>query len=326
MNALTVVSQPALPVALTEALELAADFARASKARATQAAYASDFRIFEAWCAARGLSALPPAPATLCAFLANEAQRGRKASTIARRIAAIKYALERAGLLGETEKCATEHRTVREVLAGIRRTVGTAPIRKAPIMPELAIAMTADAGSLRALRNRAIVLLGFASAMRRSEVVALDVRDIEWRDSGILITIRSSKTDQSGQGQQIGVVKGSVACPVAALKAWLEAAAITSGPLFVRIFNRRNQRVTDRRLAGRNIAAIVKAGAERLGLNAADYGGHSLRRGFVSAAARKGANLLKIAEQTRHASIDMLKTYYRSEELLSADNAGAGLL
>jgi integrase len=85
---------------------------------------------------------------------------------------------------------------VKAVLAGIRRTIGAAPVRKAPVMPELAIAMTTDTGSIRALRNRAIVLLGFASATRRSEIVALNVEDIEWRETGILITISQSKTDK----------------------------------------------------------------------------------------------------------------------------------
>jgi site-specific recombinase XerD len=320
-TALTVVEQPALPAELTATLKLAADFAKASKAKATQYAYRSDFRIFESWCRPRGLSALPATAESLCAFLADQAALGKRASTLGRRLAAIRYFHRAAGY-----DTPTGDEKVKAVLSGIRRTIGAAPVRKAPVMPELAIAMTSDSGSLRALRNRAIVLLGFASAMRRSELVALDVADIEWRDTGILITIRESKTDKFKQGQQVGVVKGSVACPVAALRAWINAAGVSDGPIFRRIINKRSQRVTDRRLAARNVAAIVKAGVARLGLNAADYGGHSLRRGFVSAAVRKGANVAKIAEQTRHASLDMILVYQKSAELLSADNAGAGLL
>jgi integrase len=319
--ALTVIEQPALPAELLEPLRLAADFAQNSKAPATRAAYASDFRIFESWCLSRGLSPLPATPAAVAAFLADEASAGRRASTLGRRLAAIRHFHNAAGF-----DSPTTDEAVKAVLCGIRRTIGAAPVRKAPVMPELAIAMTADTGSLRALRNRAIVLLGFASAMRRSELVALDVSDIEWRETGILITIRESKTDKFKEGQQIGVVKGSVACPVAALKSWLSAAGISEGPIFRSVLNRRNQRVTDRRLAGRNIAAVVKAGVAKLGLNAADYGGHSLRRGFVSASVRAGKNVAKIAEQTRHASLDMILVYQKSAELLSADNAGAGLL
>jgi site-specific recombinase XerD len=324
MNALVTISS-ALPVELTATLELAADFARASKAKATQQAYASDLRIFEAWCAARGLNALPPSPATLAAFLAAEAQRGRRPSTISRRLAAIKYALESAGLLGETEKSPTDHRTVRDVIAGIRRTIGAAPVRKKAATSDLVIGMAAESGSLRALRNRAIILLGFAGAFRRSELVALDVEDLEEVPEGLLITIRRSKTDQEGLGRKVAIPRGEIACPVAAVRAWREAAVIASGALFVRIINRRNQRVTNWRLAGRNVAAIVKAGAARLGLDPSAFAGHSLRAGFVTSAVKRGANLIKITDVTGHRSLEMLKTYSRDAEAF-VGHAGAGLL
>jgi integrase len=320
-TALTIVEQPKLPAELTATLELAADFARASKSPATQAAYSSDWRIFEAWCLARGLNALPAAAESLCAFLADEASAGRRASTLGRRLAAIRYFHRAAGY-----DTPTGDEKVKAVLSGIRRTIGAAPVRKAPVMPELAIAMTADSGSLRALRNRALVLVGLASAMRRSELVALDCSDLEWRDAGIVITVRESKTDKFKEGQQVGVMKGTVACPVNALRAWLEAANIKAGPVFVRILNKRSQRITDKRLAPRNVAAVVKAGVSKLGLNAADYGGHSLRRGHVSASVRAGKNVVRIAEQTRHASLDMILVYQKSENILSADNSSAGLL
>jgi site-specific recombinase XerD len=320
-TALVILEQPALPAELTATLELAADFAKASKAKATIEAYESDFRIFGAWCRERDLGELPAQAATVCAFLADQASLGRRASTLGRRLAAIRYFHRAAGY-----EAPTSDEKVKAVLSGIRRTIGAAPVRKAPVMPELAIAMTADSSSLRALRNRAVVLLGFASAMRRSEIVGLDVSDIEWRETGIVITIRESKTDKFKEGQQIGVVKGSVACPVAALRAWLDAAQISDGPLFRRVLNKRAQRVTGRRLAPRNVAAIVKAGVAGLGLDPRQYGGHSLRRGFVSAAVRAGKNVAKIAETTRHASLDMILVYQKSAELLAADNAGAGLL
>ena len=131
--------------------------------------------------------------------------------------------------------------------------------------------------SLRELRDRAILLLGFAGAFRRSELVALNVGDIEWTAEGALVTIRRSKTDQEGLGRKVGIPHGEIACPVAALKAWLEAAGIVDGAVFRRIFNKRAQRVTDRRLAGRNVASVVKAGAARLGFDPSTFGGHSLR-------------------------------------------------
>jgi site-specific recombinase XerD len=185
--------------------------------------------------------------------------------------------------------------------------------------------MVPRGGSLRELRNRAILLVGFASAMRRSELVALNVEDLEETPEGMLITIRRSKTDQEGIGRKVAIPRGEVACPVAAVKAWLEAAVITEGAIFRRIFNKRNQHVGGRRLAPRNVAAIVKQGASRLGFDPASFGGHSLRAGFVTSAVKRGANLIKITDVTGHRSLEMLKTYSRDTEAF-VGHAGAGLL
>jgi integrase len=154
------------------------------------------------------------------------------------------------------------------VLSGIRRTIGAAPVRKRAATSDMVIAMSATGASLRALRDRAIILLGFAGAFRRSELVALDTEDLEEAPEGLLITIRRSKTDQEGIGRKVAIPRGEIACPVAALRAWLEAAGITEGVVFRRIFNKRAQRVTNRRLAARNVATIVKAAAAKLGLEA----------------------------------------------------------
>jgi integrase family protein with SAM-like domain len=138
MNALATIERPALPVELTATLELAADFAKASKARATQTAYASDFRIFEVWCRARGISALPASAESLCAFLADEAAVGRRASTLGRRLAAIRYFHRAAGY-----DTPTDDEKVKAVLSGIRRTIGAAPVRKRAATSDMVIAMSA---------------------------------------------------------------------------------------------------------------------------------------------------------------------------------------
>src|SRR5262249_2591915 len=137
MNALTAIEQPALPTELTATLELAADFAKASKAKATQEAYASDFRIFESWCRSRGLSALPASAESLCAFLADEASAGRRASPLGRRLAAIRYFHRAAGY-----EAPTGDEKVKAVLSGIRRTIGAAPIRKKAATADIVIAMS----------------------------------------------------------------------------------------------------------------------------------------------------------------------------------------
>ena len=321
-TALTVVEQPALPAELTATLELAADFAKASKAKATQDAYESDFRIFESWCHPRGLNPLPATAESLCAFLADQATLGKRASTLGRRLAAIRYFHRAAGY--ETP---TSDEKVKAVLSGIRRTIGAAPVRKRAATADIVIviAMSPTATSLRALRNRAIILLGFAGAFRRSELVALNVEDLEETPEGMLVTLRRSKTDQEGVGRRVAIPRGEIACPVAALRAWLDAAGITEGAIFRRIFNKRAQRMADRRLAPRNVAAIVKQGAARLGFDPSIFGGHSLRAGFVTSAVKRGANLIKITDVTGHRSLEMLKTYSRDAEAF-VGHAGAGLL
>jgi integrase len=164
----------------------------------------------------------------VAAYLAHEAESGRAASTITRRCAAIRYAHRLADL-----EPPTNSESVRATLRGIRRAVGVAHERKAPVLAETARAMALSAPEgLKGLRDRALLLLGFAGAFRRSELVALDVADLEETDDGFKIVIRRSKTDQEGLGQTIAIVRGHHACPVEAVKAWLAASGICEGPLF----------------------------------------------------------------------------------------------
>jgi len=176
--------------------------------------------------------------------------------------------------------------------------------------------------ALRLSVDIALLLLGFAGALRRSELVALDCEDIEECETGMRITIRRSKTDQEGAGQTIAIVRGSIACPVAALKAWREAAGITSGALFRSI--RKGGRV-DARLTDQSVSDIVKVHAERVGLDPTLFAGHSLRAGFLTSAAKRGASIFKMMDVSRHRSVDTLRGYVRDAELFK-DHAGAGLL
>jgi integrase len=140
------------------------------------------------------------------------------------------------------------------------------------------MAALADA-DLKGLRDRAILLLGFAGAFRRSELVALDVGDLEFCESGMRVHIRRSKTDQEGAGHTIAIVPGSVACPVRAVRAWLEASKITAGPLFRPIG--KGGRIGTERLADHTVVRVVKASARRVGLDPKLFAGHSLRSGFL---------------------------------------------
>ena len=213
---------------------------------------------------------------------------------------------------------------VRATLRGIRRTLGTAPNRKAPATAGLAKAMARSYSvSLIGLRDRAIVLLGFAGALRRSELVALDVADIETTEKGLLVRISRSKTDQEAEGVIVAISRGSSDCPAEALLAWLKVAGIVEGSVFRSIS--RSGKISAKRLSGRTITDIVKRHAGRVGLDAKKFSAHSLRSGFLTSAAANGASVFKMMEVSRHKSIDTLRTYIRSAELFK-DHAGHGLL
>jgi site-specific recombinase XerD len=316
---LTVISDNAsLPAALGPYLMAAVDLAKAEKAASTRKAYGTDFRLFKVWCDARGVPALPAAPETVAAYLAAQAATS-KASTLGRRIAAIRYAHKLAGL-----PLPTDAEGVKATMRGIRRTHGSARVRKAPAVAGKMLGMVATApNKLTGLRDRALLLIGFGGALRRSELVALDVADIAETETGLLVTIRGSKTDQERQGVTIAIACGDIACPAKALRAWLDAAGIEAGAIFRPIDKAGAVRAS--RLTCRSVANIVKAYAGRAGFDASMFSGHSLRAGFLTSAAGKGASIFKMMDISRHKSVDTLRGYVRDAELFK-DHAGAGLL
>jgi site-specific recombinase XerD len=261
---------------------------------------------FQTWCDSHGLSALPASPETVAAFLAEQARAGLKASSIARRVSAIRFAHKLAG-----HPSPTEDEGVSSVLKGIRRTLGTAPAQKAPATAEALSAMLAhvDARTLRGTRDRAVLLLGFAGALRRSELVALNVEDLSETEKGLDVLIRRSKTDQEGAGQAIAIPHGTTLKPVAAVTTWLKAAGITAGPVFRAIS--RGGRVHPDRLTDRSVANLVKTYAGRAGLAVADFSAHSLRAGSVTSAADRHADLNRIMDQTRHRDPRTVRGYIR---------------
>jgi integrase len=176
---------------------------------------------------------------------------------------------------------------------------------------------------IKGLRDRALLLLGFAGAFRRSELVALDIADLEFCNNGLRVTIRRSKTDQEGLGATIAIVSGSTACPVKAVRVWIETTGLRDGPLFRPVT--RTGKVSNLRLSGRAVAELVKSYARRAGLNAAVFSGHSLRSGFLTSAAAHGASIFKMMDVSRHKSIDTLRGYVRDAEMFQ-DHAGKGLL
>ena len=209
-------------------------------------------------------------------------------------------------------------------MRGFRRTYGSARIRKAPAVAGKVLGMVATApDKLASSRDRALLLVGFGGALRRSELVALDVADDEETETGLLVKIRSSKTDQERVGATIAIARGDVACPAKALREWLDAAGIEAGPIFRPIDE--GGTVKASRLTDRSVANIVKAYAKRAGFDDSTFSGHSLRAGFLTSAAGKGASIFKMMDVSRHKSVDTLRGYVRDAELFK-DHAGAGLL
>jgi integrase len=213
---------------------------------------------------------------------------------------------------------------VRNTIKGIRRTMGTAAVQKAAALTDDIKAMVAMTdGGLIGARDRAMILLGFAGAFRRSELIGLDVADCDFGKDGLTITLRRSKTDQDGQGRKIGIPYGSIpdTCPVRTVQMWMEQAGITTtGPLFRSIT--RHGKLRPGRLAGIDVARVVKKLAVRAGLDAAKYAGHSLRAGHATSAAIAGATERSIMNQTGHRSVQMVRRYIRDGSLFRENSAG----
>ena len=300
-------------------LERAAHYARASRSTATQRAYAHDWRDFLAYCEARDHAALPASIETAASYLASLADRGLKSSTITRRAAAIGFVHRASG-----HETPTNAEPVKAVLRGVRRELGTRVERKAPATAETVGRMLRRTpNTLVGERDRALLAIGFAGAFRRSELVGLDFEDIERQPEGIVIHLRRSKTDQEGAGREIAIPSGSKLRAVALLDAWTTSAGIAAGPLF-RPFSR-GGRVLPSRLTDNAVGKIVKHYAAAVGLDPKLFGGHSLRAGFVTSALERGADLMRVMDQTGHTQVQTLKGYDRRSKAFK-NHAGAKFL
>lgn len=299
-----------------------AHYVTKSRADRTATAYRADLAAFAAWCSKRDRSPMPATPETVAEYAADMAAGGFRASTIGRRMAGISVAHQLAGF-----ESPTRSPLVRRALEGIRRELGTAPEQHEPAGIGEIRRMVARMGNdtLTDLRNRALLLVGFALAARRSELVALTVGDLERRPEGMAVRVRRSKTDQRGEGATRALPFGTDAetCPVRALEAWLAAAGIADGPVF-RSVDRWGHLGTGP-LSGQTVAAVVKAAAELAGLEPGRYSGHSLRAGFCTTAAARGASDRAISHQTGHAPNSRVVRAYIRHASVFTDNAATEL-
>jgi integrase len=285
-------------------------YVQAGIASATKRAYRADLDHFRAWG-----GSLPATDAQITNYLADHAEV-LKVSTLTRRLAAISVAHEAKGLQNPVDSP-----LVRATMRGIRRAHGAAQHQAKPLLREdLFVVLGAMGDRLKDLRDRALLLIGFAGGLRRSELVAIDLFDFERVREGIILTIRRSKTDQDGVGRKIGVPFGrTIHCPASALENWLSAARIEDGPVFRPVD--RHGRVSGR-LSGEAVSLIIRSRIAAAGFDPAGYSGHSLRAGFATSATRAGVSTFKIRQQTGHASDAMLSRYVRDGELFLGNAAG----
>lgn len=306
---------------LSELVSKARTFAASAKAPATRRAYQRDWSAFQAWCRESGLPSLPASPATVATYATYMIDEGLAVSTVQRAMVSISQAHKMAGHTSPTSSA-----VVLETLKGIRRAKGTAQIQKSPVLPnQIRTMLDLLPEGLLGVRDRAILLLGFAGGFRRSELVGLDVQDVEFTEDGMVVALRKSKTDQEGQGRRVGIPFGSSpsTCPVRSMRAWIDAASITIGPVLRPVG--RWGHVAEQRLADRAVARVVQRYAHAVGFDAGRFGGHSLRAGLATAAARAGKSERAIMAQTGHRSVAMVRRYIREGSLFT-ENAAAGLL
>lgn len=288
----------------------------------TQRAYTADWRLFTVWCEAHVVSPLPASSETVRAFLTERVTkrwpkgRGRAAepdhpATIERRLSAI-CRVHR--LLGMTSPRSADG-SIQELLLGIQRAGRKKTRRKAaPLLAAQiarAVLMKEWGDTAISIRDKALVLVGFSCALRRSEIVGLELNDVFFAEGMVQLRIAFSKTDQSGQGQTVvfDPAPNGLVCPVEALKAWMSLRGKAPGPLFTRID--KGGRITVRPLHSSYVSIVVKRIAGLLGEDKTKYSAHSLRAGFATQAALAGVQEWAIREQTRHKSHQVLDEYIR---------------
>ena len=289
-----------------------------SKAANTLRAYKADFKDFSAFCAKNGLSSIPTEPKILSLYLTHLSSTS-KFSTLKRRIASISVIHKMKGHYLDTK-----HPIIMENLHGIKRVKGTNQKAKKPILindlkliinvidqylnnnelGEIDCIIPESSKNIRnKIRDKAIILIGFAGGFRRSEIVNIDYDDIEFVNEGVKIFIKRSKTDQSGEGmiKAIPYFDSKIYCPVNSLKHWIEFSEINSGKIF--------------EISDKSVSLIIKKYASLGGLDPNKYGGHSLRSGFATSAAESGAEERNIMAMTGHKTTQMVRRYIQEANL-----------
>tara|TARA_Y100001970_G_scaffold98174_1_gene123434 strand:+ start:338 stop:1252 length:915 start_codon:yes stop_codon:yes gene_type:complete len=274
---------------------------KSSKANNTLRAYKADFRDFALFCQKNAFSSMPTQPKIITLYLTH-LSKSSKFSTLKRRLASISVIHKLNGHYLDTK-----HPIITENLLGIKRVKGTYQKAKKPILINdlklIIKAIDEDKNLNNKLKNKALLLVGFSGGFRRSELVAIDIDDVEFVSEGVKIFVKRSKTDQSGEGMTKGIpyFTNSNYCPVISLKNWIKEAQIKSGKVFD--------------MSDKNVALTIKKYAAIAGLDKNKYSGHSLRSGFATSTAELGAEERSIMAMTGHKSTQMVRRYIKEANL-----------
>lgn len=275
----------------------------------TRIGYENDWKLFTAFCRQRKMKPLPASPELARDYLVQLIVGGRSVRTARRHAATLNHVHQAADFPPPVGP------DTRRLLAACKRALGAAETQKNAVTLEQlhAIVALCPTHTARGVRDRALLLFGFASALRRGNLVALDLADIWIGEPGISVSIRAEKQDRQGDGRLVAVARGKTpaTCPVAAVERWLELRGGEPGPLFTKISGSGRGRPSLKRLRSSVVAYIVQRGAGGIGLDPTAYGGHSLRAGMITHCINAGMSDLLIAQHTGHRELESLKIYHR---------------
>lgn len=297
-------------------------YQKKSRSESTKESYTRDWQYFVDWCLGLGLQNLPAEPSTVRRYITFLADLGKASSTISRAMTSISQAHKILSLQSPTTAP-----DVLEVWKGIRREHGTAKKRAKPLMyDDLKIVIDNIRPTFIGRRDAALLMIGWAGALRRSEIVAINREDIEFVPEGMILNIPKSKTDQNSEGFRLGIPFGTDEkyCPTKRLQSWIRIAGIESGPIFFQIGMSGKKFVCDIsepvRLTSRMVNVIIQRRMRRAGFDTRGYSGHSLRAGFVTTAAKMNIPEYLIQIHTRHRTTKCLREYIRDSQMFTENS------
>ncbi len=286
-----------------------------SKSNNTIRAYKSDFNDFALFCVKNGFKSLPSEPKIISLYLTYLSTKNVKMSTLKRRLVSIGVIHKIKGHYLDTK-----HPSIIENIMGIKRRKGSIQKGKKPLLINslrkiINVIDEQKNEKIKKLRDRTIILIGFAGGFRRNEIVSLDYEDLDFVQEGLKINLKKSKTDQFGEGSLKGLpyFDNSVYCPVISIRKWIEISKISSGALFRRFS--KGSKLSEKRLTDQTVALLIKEYLKLAGIESKNYSGHSLRSGFATSAAESGAEERSIMAMTGHKSVEMVRRYIKDANI-----------